>query len=130
MMIEMGFLDIDANIEALHESKGDIYEAIDFLERDYNNKQDESRGNNASMSMILCKLEKSTSSSTSSNPVKGWGEQGDYINDHDKTVSISTSASISVSTFTSLPPMFSKAPPVFGSQATTTMATSSLTAQK
>ena len=130
MMIEMGFLDIDANKEALHESKGDIFLAIEVLERDYSNKKDESRGNNASMSMIFCKLEKSTSSSTSSNPVKGLGGQGDYINDHDKTVSTSTSASISVSTFTSLPPMFSKAPPVFGSQATTTMATSSLTAQK
>ena len=33
MMIEMGFVDIDANKEALQETNGDIFEAIDYLEK-------------------------------------------------------------------------------------------------
>merc|ERR1712023_620847 len=39
IMIEMGFLDIDANKEALQETKGNVYEAIDYLEK--RNKQSE-----------------------------------------------------------------------------------------
>ena len=32
-MVEMGFHDIDANKEALQETQGDIFEAIEYLEK-------------------------------------------------------------------------------------------------
>ena len=47
-MIEMGFLDIDANKEALQETKGDLFEAIEYLEE--KKEQSERIINNSSSS--------------------------------------------------------------------------------
>ena len=57
MMIEMGFHDIDANKEALQETKGDLFEAIEYLEK--RNEQSERIISNGSSSSTFSNIENS-----------------------------------------------------------------------